>query len=243
MDSETARQARTILRQALKGSLASLDRESGAPYVSMVGLATEFDGSPILLLSSLAQHTANILANPDTSLLLDSTDASGDPNSGQRLTLTGRVVKTTGPTVQQRYLARHPGAAVYADFSDFSFWRMEILRGHFIGGFGRIQPMRPEMLRLDGGLATDFGRGERALVEELNRQPQVMLQGILGKSRTAAPDLGSSSVAGSPQQCWRITGIDPEGADLRAGTATIRILFPEQAATIAQARHMLAGRS
>ena len=146
MREESAALARLMMRAQLKASLATLDHNCGSPYVSMVGIADDADGSPILLLSDLALHTANIVADDRAALLLDSTDASGDPGSGHRLTLTGRLLKSNQSGVRQRYLGRHPGAAGYADFGDFAFWCLHITHGHFIGGFGRIQPLtRPDL--------------------------------------------------------------------------------------------------
>ncbi len=133
--------ARALMQAVLKGSLATLDRASGAPYVSMVNLAADHDCSPLLLLSDLARHTANLASDARASLLLDQTDSHGDPATGARLTLLGRMARTTDPAVRQRYLSRLPAAAQYADFGDFAFWRLEIESGHFIGGFGRIQTL------------------------------------------------------------------------------------------------------
>ena len=102
MDGELEKLSRALVRQTLKGALGTLDQTSGAPYVSMVGVATDTAGHPILLLSTLARHTANLAADPRASLLLDHTDASGDPASGQRLTLTGRFVPTSDGSVRRR---------------------------------------------------------------------------------------------------------------------------------------------
>ena len=155
MREATAVLARRMLRERLKASLATLDGTSGSPYVSMVSIADDVDGSPILLLSDLALHTANIRADARAALLLDSTDAAGDPGTGHRLTLTGRLLKTDEPAIRQRYLTRLPSAAVYADFGDFAFWRMAISHGHFIGGFGRIQPLtRTDLIEANGAAGT-----------------------------------------------------------------------------------------
>ena len=133
--------ARDLMRMVVKGSLATLDRTSGAPYVSMVNLAADHDGSPLVLLSDLARHTANLKADARASILIDQTNVQGDPATGARLTLMGRMARAADPAVRDRYLARLPSAADYVDFGDFAFWRLEIESGHFIGGFGRIQTL------------------------------------------------------------------------------------------------------
>ena len=138
--------ARRVMRTTLKGSLATLERGSGAPYVSMVNLAADLDGSPLLLLSELARHTGNLKADSRASLLLDQTDLAGDPSTGARLTLLGRLSPSTDPAVRQRYLERWPSAAGYAGFADFGFWRLDLDSGHVISGFGRIQTLQREDL-------------------------------------------------------------------------------------------------
>jgi heme iron utilization protein len=152
--------ARRLMRAKLKCGLATLDRVSGAPYVSMVNLVADHDGHPLLLLSDLARHTANLTADARASLLLDDTDPQGDPATGARLTLMGRCARTSDPAVRERYLARLPAAAGYVDFGDFGFWRFEVERGHFIGGFGRIHTLeRADLCR--GPDPVDPGAGVR----------------------------------------------------------------------------------
>ena len=55
---------------------------SGDPYCSLVNVATAPDGAPLLLLSKLALHTKNILADARVSLMLDERK-EGDP-AGRR---------------------------------------------------------------------------------------------------------------------------------------------------------------
>ena len=235
MDGQLEKQARAMVRRSLKGALGTLDQTSGAPYVSMVGVATDTAGQPILLLSTLARHTANLAADPRASLLLDHTDASGDPVSGQRLTLTGRLEPACDASVRRRYLARHPSAAVYADFADFSFWRLEIQSGHSIAGFGRIQQMRGKDLRLEPDGLGPFSAGEATLVDDWNAAMPVRLQRLVASLPPAADVAVGQDAGPCPHDSWTITGVDPEGVDLRAGTATSRLSFPGRIVAIAQA--------
>jgi putative heme iron utilization protein len=111
---------------------------AGAPYVSLVLVAVDADGAPLLLLSRLAQHTGNLLADPRVSLLFDGTAGLQDPLTGPRLTVIGSAAPCPDPQALERYLARHPSAAAYAGFSDFHLYRVAIERGHCVAGFGRI---------------------------------------------------------------------------------------------------------
>ena len=135
---ETAAEARNIVRAALKGSLASALQPSGHPYASLLLTATEPDGAPVLLISKLALHTKNLAGDARASLLIDGTGTDADPMAGARITLIGEARPTTSATARRRFLARHPAAAGYADFPDFSFYAFDIASAHFIGGFGRI---------------------------------------------------------------------------------------------------------
>src|ERR1700750_2083627 len=85
-----AQLTRSLLRRSRQGALATLMPGSGDPYCSLVNVASHPDGSPILLLSRLAVHTRNILADARVSLMLDER-AEGDPLEGARIMLAGRA--------------------------------------------------------------------------------------------------------------------------------------------------------
>ena len=80
--------AKKLLREGRSGALATLMPGSGDPYCSLVNVATAADGSPLLLISRLAVHTKNVLADPRVSLMIDERKA-GDPLQGGRVMLTG----------------------------------------------------------------------------------------------------------------------------------------------------------
>src|SRR5215212_7074814 len=88
--------AKKLLREGLSGALATLMPGSGDPYCSLVNVATAHDGSPLLLISTLAIHTKNILADPRASLMLDECKP-GDPLQGARVMLMGTAQRTTDP--------------------------------------------------------------------------------------------------------------------------------------------------
>src|SRR3979411_1368247 len=87
---DPARLARSLLRRSRQGALATRMARVGEPYCSLVNVATHADGSPILLVSRLALHTQNILADARISLMLDER-AEGDPLEGSRIMLAGRA--------------------------------------------------------------------------------------------------------------------------------------------------------
>jgi putative heme iron utilization protein len=129
---------RDLMRAQATAALGTLMAD-GAPYVSVVLVAFDAGGSPLLLLSRLAQHTKNLLADPRVSLLFDGTAGLDDPLTGPRLTVMGAAAPCRDAAAMDRYLVRHPSAGAYAGFSDFDLYRVTIARGHLVAGFGKIR--------------------------------------------------------------------------------------------------------
>lgn len=220
--------ARSLVRRGRKAFLGTLDRETGHPHVSLVTVATEPEGSPLLLISKLAVHTQNLLADTRATLLFDGTDAKGDPLAGGRVTVIGSMRISDSATAKRRFLARHPEAAGYAAFSDFAFYRLDIERAHYIGGFGRIVPLQAADMLVDVSNAGGLLEGEPGIVEHMN------------DDHADANQLYAAALAGAPAGNWQMTGIDPEGFDLLddAGGA-VRLTFREPISTPADARREL----
>src|SRR5260221_3435952 len=132
--------ARRLLRSLDRASLATSLAASlgGGPYASLVLVATAPDGSPLLLVSDLAQHAVNIAAEPRVALLFDGTAGLAEPLTGPRATVLGRAERSADERLRARFLAHHPGAALYAGFADFHLYRIAVERAHLVAGFGRI---------------------------------------------------------------------------------------------------------
>src|SRR5262247_2245483 len=94
--------AKKLLREGRSGALATLMPGSNDPYCSLVNVATAADGSPLLLISRLAVHTRNILADPRVSLMLDER-REGDPLEGARAMLMGTAHLTEDAQARRRY--------------------------------------------------------------------------------------------------------------------------------------------
>src|SRR3954451_24218096 len=80
--------AKTLLRATRAGTLGTLDRNTGHPFASLVNVATDVDGSPLILTSRLSTHTANLEVDGRASVLLAET-GKGDPLAHPRLTVLG----------------------------------------------------------------------------------------------------------------------------------------------------------
>lgn len=133
--------SRRLLRAARQGALATLALDPvGFPYTSLVAVADDGEGRPLLLLSSLAEHTRNLAAHPEASLLV-TTGGDGDPLAAARVTLLGPcapVPEADEPAARQRYLDAHPSAQAYAGFRDFRLFRLSPVALRYIEGFGRM---------------------------------------------------------------------------------------------------------
>lgn len=224
---DLARDARGLVRRALKASLASLAPGTGYPYASLIIVATDASGAPILLISNLARHTRNLVNDNRASILVDGTGAAGDPLQGARVTLSGLAEKTDDPSVRRRFLARHPEAEFYAGFPDFSFWRLKVAGAHYIGGFGRIVDLKPEDLLIDTASAEPLLAAEADIIEHMNAD------------HADAVQLYATVLKGAPAGPWRMSGIDPEGCDLLLDGEALRVEFARPIASATEAREEL----
>ena len=191
---------RRLMRQARTAALSTLARRTGHPFGSLVTVACEADGTPIILLSGLAAHSRNLADDPRASLLFEDR-VLGDPQTGARVTVVGRVEKIVDDgSARRRYLARNPDAALYADFGDFAFHRLVMEDCHLVAGFGRAMRVKAEDVRLDAALVAPIAAVETALIEQYDAD-------LARVARWAA-------LLGAPEGPWGLVGIDAEGLDL-----------------------------
>ncbi len=227
-DFEPAKAVRSLLRRSRQGALATLMIGSGDPYCSLVNVASHPDGSPILLISRLAIHTKNLLADARVSLMLDER-VEGDPLEGSRIMLSGHAeeVTTDREIVRQRYLNAHPSADAFVDFKDFSFFRICLSGTHLVAGFGRILDLKPAQFLTDISDAGALLDAEQNAVEHMNTDHQEAL------------GLYATRLLGAGTGDWRCSGLDPDGIDLQAGNKTLRLDFPERVTGPGELRKML----
>jgi putative heme iron utilization protein len=229
---DMARAARRLVRTARSATLATTMRPdgggpAGAPYASLVTVACDWAGQPIMLLSHLAEHTRNLIEDPRAALLVEAASRRHNPQTGPRVTLTGAVSTTTGPALAARFLARHPEAKAYAGFADFGFFRMTVERAHYVGGFARARWMNSDLVLSDARAAATISAAEEAILEEVNRD------------RGEAIDRCARRLLGRRGAGWTMTGIDPDGCDLVRNGRFARLDFDDPANDGAQARAAL----
>jgi putative heme iron utilization protein len=208
---------RGLMRRAARASLATaLARDGSAwPYASLVLVAVDHDSGPLLLLSDLADHSRNIAADPRVALLFDGTAGWTDPLAGPRASVLGRIQRADQPHLIARFNARHPGAALYADFKDFHLYRVAVERAHLVAGFGEIHWLAGEDVLFDAGAAAPLAAAEPEIVAHMNRDHGPAVAAI------------ACRLLGLQGDGWTMIAIDPEGADLSNGADRARVEFDE----------------
>ncbi len=228
-DIRPATQAQDLMRRLDRVSLATSLPADGLPwpYASLALTAVDHDLSPILLISELAEHSKAIAASPRVCLLFDGTGGLDQPLTGPRLSLFGVAARSQEPRLRARFLARHPDARMYADFRDFSFYRIAIERAHFVAGFGRIDTIDGAALRIDPS-------PWQALIE---READIV--GHMNEDHADAVGLYATRLLGLAPGEWRMTGIDAFGCDLRWRGQVARLAFDAPVADAESARKAL----
>jgi putative heme iron utilization protein len=207
--------AKKLLREGRSGALATLMTGAGDPYCSLLNVATAPDGAPLLLLSQLAIHTKNILADPRVSLMLDERK-EGDPLEGARVMLMGKAAVTDDPAARAAYLRRQPEAEMFAGFADFAFYRMAVSHAHLVAGFGRIVDLSARDVLTDTAGAEPLLEAEEGAIAHMNAD------------HADACRLYASKLLGGPDGDWACVGIDPEGMELQQGRIALRLNFPQR---------------
>lgn len=217
--------ARAVTRAARTAALSTLGA-GGWPYGSLVLLAVDPAGAPLLLLSTLAEHTKNFVADDRVSLLADGTASLAEPLTGPRASILGRLGRSTDPAHRARFLARHPDAAGYAGFGDFAIYAMTVERVHLVAGFGRIHWIDSADF-LYAGETGALAAAEAEIVDHMNRD------------HAEAIDLYARHLLGQDGTGWRMTGCDAEGCDLLRDGRHARLPFDRPVASAEAARQEL----
>ena len=230
-DAEAIRLAGTLIRSARFGALAVIDPKTGSPLASRVGVATDTDGAPLILVSALSAHTGAMLADPRCSLLVGE-PGKGDPLAHPRITLVCRALplecgSSAHARAERRYLNRNPKAKLYSGLGDFSIFRLEPERASLNGGFGKAYLLdRPDLIT-DGPIVEELAASEQSALDHMNADH---LDAIAVYAHHFAKAEGEG---------WTMTGFDAEGMDLASGDAVCRVYFPQSLKTARDLRPVL----
>ena len=221
------RTASEFLRAGRYGVLATQSRSlPGYPFGSITPYVLSAAGEPVIYISTLAEHTKNIGADPRVSLtVFDPADAA-DPQAGARLTwLADARALTPGAAqaIAARYYRFFPAAAAYAGTHDFSFYALRPVRLRYIGGFGKIGWIEPQQIDLTNPLAD----AEAGIVEHMNNDHADALRAYC-----------RHFFGRDPQQATLVSA-DPDGVDLLADGVALRLPFAARAEGVDAVRQQL----
>jgi len=204
--------ARQLVRGQQTAALSSVAPD-GQPHGSLVLTCCDLMARPVLLISKLAIHTRNILADPRVALLFENCRGLESPLTGPRLSLAGSLQVTTDTLLQARFLRRHPEAEMYAGFEDFDFYRLEVTSAHLVAGFGRIETLEADAYLYAAACNEELAAQEKDELDHMNAD------------HADAVDLYAQKLAMAGGSGWTMTGIDAEGFDLRSRGEVCRIDF------------------
>ncbi|WP_192177993.1 HugZ family protein [Mesorhizobium amorphae] len=230
-DAEAIRLARTLIRGARFGALAVIEPATGSPLASRVGVATDVDGAPLILVSMLSAHTGAVLADPRCSLLVGE-PGKGDPLAHPRVTLICKARRLERGSdeharAERRYLNRNPKARLYAGLGDFSIFRLEPERASLNGGFGKAYLLDRSDLVTTGPVVDELAAGEQSALDHMNAD------------RLDAIAIYAHHYAKADGDGWIATGFDADGMDLASGDTICRVFFPEPLKTARDLRPVL----
>lgn len=197
-------QAITLLRAARAGTLATA--RDGQPFASLVTPATAPDRTVLMLLSDLAEHTRHLKADPRCALMVSGPAATANPQTAPRVTITGSAVPVEDAALKARWLALHPYAALYADFADFSLWRIAPNAANLVGGFSRAHRLRAAAFEAPAAAVAAIAAAAADIMEHCNTDHPAALAAIARKPGD-----------------WRIVGVDIDGCDLAQGEEVRRV--------------------
>jgi putative heme iron utilization protein len=220
-------EARRLVRGAAAATLATSGE--GTPFASLVTPATAADLSPLLLLSSLSEHTRHLRAEPRCSLLFLGAAESANPQTAPRVTVTGlaeMVPAEEVPALKARWLARHPYAALYADFGDFALWRIRPGGALLVGGFARATRLRLADLLPDPAAVAAIAAAEAEIMDHVNADHADAVAAI------------ATGLHGGAEGAWRLVSVDTDGCDLALEETVLRHPWP---APVADADAVRAG--
>ncbi|MGL4496195.1 MAG: HugZ family protein, partial [Beijerinckiaceae bacterium] len=216
-DNDARALAVTLMRTSRSAALATLGAD-GFPVSTLVAVATDMDGTPTILVSSLSAHTRNLRRDARCSLLFQQT-GKGDPLAHPRITVQARAVPLVADDpvrarVRRRFLARNPKSALYADFGDFAFMRLEVEQASLNGGFGKAYELTASDVLTSLAGAEELAEIEEGAIAHMNAD------------HGEAVRLYATRLLGEADGPWRSAAIDPAGMDFALGDRIARLAFP-----------------
>jgi heme oxygenase (biliverdin-IX-beta and delta-forming) len=209
--------ARRLLRSQDSGVLCTLSQElPGYPFGSVTPYVLAHTGQVAVFVSAIAQHTANMRAEPKVCLTVVE-EATGNQQAAGRVTVIGDaapVPEASVPGVQARYFNLFPEARDYGQAHTFEFFWIEVQRVRYIAGFGQIFWVEPPEW---AGAIPEWSAQEPDILEHMNADhPQAV--GAIARRGGADPSEGA-----------RLVAVDLEGCHVQVGPSRLYVPFADRA--------------
>lgn len=199
-----AKEAKQFLRSTRRGVLSTHSvKHDGFPFGSVCPFVVDQAGAPIILISTIAEHTKNIIGNAKVSLMLLGDEA--DMHANARLTLMGEatIIDKNNDDLQARYLRYMPQAASYFEMHDFHFYRIQITQARYIAGFGKMGWLEGDALNTHEDLNLPLVAQETDIITHMNEDHRHSLLAYCKHFHQADGEAAE------------MLGIDPDGFDVK----------------------------
>ncbi|HXZ96725.1 MAG TPA: DUF2470 domain-containing protein [Burkholderiales bacterium] len=219
-----ALEARRLLRKSRFGMLATLSKKfSGHPFGSITPYILDHDACPVILISTLAEHTKNIENDRRVSLLVH--EAGANVQAEARITVLGDCARMQDQEqVKTRYLRYFPNASGYFDTHDFFFYRIAPIMIRYIGGFGEIHWVEAQSFTAP---ENKFAAQEDSVLAHMNQDHAQNLRDYCRHYQNKKVKKAE------------MVGIDCDGFDVRADGELLRFDFDSPVLDAMQAREAL----
>ena len=206
-------EVRCFLRKHRAGVLSTHSKRfEGYPFGSVIPFVLDHEARPVFLISSLAEHYRNMVADRKVSLLVQDPSVS-DVQVAARLTIVGDATPVTTEVmeyIRPRYLRYFPNSSRLLELGDFSFWGLAPVSIRFVGGFGKINWVSASDFRPQSHLPAQI---EETLLGEMSSEQCLRLSiGSMPCLEKRTPDA-------------RLLGVDCDGLDLLTDAGQHRINF------------------
>lgn len=215
--------AACLLRATRMATLAT--QSHGQPFASLVTPAVTPGCAVLMLLSSLSAHTRHLEAEPRCAVMVTGVPDGINPQTAPRVTVTGRAVRIDDPAARRFWVARHPYAAFYADFTDFGLWRMQPEAAVYIGGFAQAHAVPGDALAPPQASVDRLAEAADRIIAHCNNDHGAALSLLAQVQGEAGP--------------WLMLGVDPDGFDLMQDQKVLRVAFESRVEDAAGVRAAL----
>ena len=173
-------EAVNLYRSTNAAILSTMSKKyEGYPFGSFITYVSDKNRTLLMYTSDIAQHTKNLKTNSKACVTLFKLDTEYDKQNSSRLTLMGDLKDVPVDDLeecQERFIKFLPESKKYSSMHDFKFYKLEISRIRWIGGFGDIAWLNPKNWQDD---QPRWAKDEKMMINHMNDDHANVLQSAL----------------------------------------------------------------